>query len=292
MTIHQIPENLNIEQIISYLPEGSFKVAFKGLHKRNAYNDIVDIEPTIDDTMMIGIARNSIYNSLPEYIFHSIDRFSNLPRSEEKERFAEELEKETLEKESALRFFAPIDLQFLKYRTSVSEELRTITESNSVLANIIGDNLTKRQLDNSFIKKTIPFLPSCKIIRGNKTLLTLLLRKIFMDEEMVICPRVCKKEFKDDLPRYAASLGNQLDSTFVGNTYDEMAMTYDIVFWPERVDADFLNLVEEIELFRRFVQDYFLSIEEILCFNISDDAPALRLSDDEEFNWLNYNTNL
>lgn len=292
MIIHQIPENINIEQIISYLPEGSFRITFKGLHKRNTYNDIVDVERTIDDTMMISIARNSVYNSLPEYVFHPIDRFSNLPRLEEKERFAEELKKEALEEENAFRFFAPIDLQFLKYRANVSDELRAVSESNNVLANIICDKLTQSQLNNSFIKKTVRFLPSCKIIRGNKTLLTLLLRKIFMDEEIMIHPRIFRKEFKDESPRYTESLGGQLDATFVGNTYDEMVTTYDIVFWPEKVDANFLNLVEEIDLFRRFVQDYFLSIEEMLCFSISNDAATLRLSGDEEFNYLNYNTNL
>lgn len=287
-----IPQDINVELLLSYLPQGSYRVAFKGLHRRNAYNDIVDIEQAIDETLHIGIARNSVYNALPEYLFHPIDRFNNLPHLEEKERFAEEIEKQAFEKESAHRFFAPIDLQMLSYRMMAREELKHVTERNSVLIDILCDRLTEQQRENRFIKKTIPFIPSCKYIRGNKTLLTLLLRKVFMDEGITIRPHICNKEFVDESPRYTEHLGDEMNSTYVGNVFDEMVMTYDVLYWPETVDKNFLNIVDEIEQYRIFVQDYFLSIEEILNFDISHDDPALRISDDETFNYLNYNTNL
>ena len=51
--------------------------------------------------------------------------------------------------------------------------------------------------------------------------------------------------------------------------------------------------MKEIEEFRDFVQDYFLSVDSVLEFDIhNDDAPALRLNDTVLYNYLNYNTNL
>ncbi len=287
-----IPQDINAELLLSYFPSGSFKVSLKGLHKRNVYNDIIDIDKSSDGTLSMNIGRNSVYNALPEYIFHSIDRFNNIPKIEEKERFAEELEKQEQEKEDAFRFFAPIDIQLLLLRVMAREELRPITESNSILYQILGDRLTKKQQENRFIRQVIPFLPSCKKVRGNKTLLTLLLRKVLMEEGMTIILHEQEKAYRDEAPQYMDSLGDTLGDTFVGNVYDEVVTTYDIYYWPELVDQDFPHLVEEIEEFRLFIQDYFMSLEDVIQFDIRHDDPTLRLSDEEVFNYLNYNTNI
>ena len=286
------PADINIELLLSYLPKGSYKVAMKGLHKRNTYHDIIDVNTKPDGIMIVEVGRNSIYNALPEYLFHPIDRFSHLPHLEEKERFAEELEKQEKEIENAYRFFAPMDIQMLLYRIQTRERMRPYTETNSILYNILGDRLTKDQLQNRFINLAIPFLPSCKYIRGNKTLLTMFLRKVFMDEGLQIKVHDKSTECCDEKPRYEYSLGATLAETYVGNVFDELITTFDILYWPEYVDEHFLELVDEIEVFRSFIQDYFMSIEEVLHFNISHDDHALRLSDDEVFNYLDYNTNI
>lgn len=291
-TPKNIPQDINAELLLSYFPLGEFKVSLRGLHKRNAYNDIIEFDKLPDDVLFMNIGRNSIYNTLPEYLFHSIDRFSNLPRLEEKERFIEELEKQEQEKENAYLFFAPIDLQLLLLRVTAREELRPVTEENSILYKILGDRLTEKQRENRFINQVIPFLTSCKRIRGNRTLLTLLLRKVLMHEGLTIVLRNQEKEFCDEQPQYIESLGYKLEDTFVGNTFNESVTTYDIYYWPELVDQNFLHFVEDIEEFRLFIQDYFMSLEDIIQFDIRHDDPTLRLSDDEVFNYLNYNTNL
>lgn len=290
-----IPPDINIELLLSYFQEGTFKIHFKGLHKRNVYNDIVDIEEQPDGTLLVGIGRNSIYNSLPEYLFHPIDRFNNLPRLEEKERFAEEYEKQEQEKEHAYCFFAPLDILLLKSKVEARERLQAYTNSNKVLSDIILDDqhqLTEEQTDNRFIAQAIPFLIYCKYIRGNKTLLTLLLRKIFKNEELEIDILEEDTVNSDTSPRYADGLNGMLNETFVGNVYDETVITYNIHYWPEVCDEHFLQLVREIDSFRRFVEAYFLSVEHALHFNITDNTQILKLSDDVDFNFLSYNTNL
>lgn len=302
MLIRNIPEDINVELLLSYFPEGVCKIALKGLHKRNAYNDIVDISEK-KDKLYIDISRNSIYNSLPEYMFHPVDRFGQLPKYEEKEKFAEELEKQDKEVGNAYLFFAPMDVQLLLYHVKVKEQLRPITDSNKVLLDILGDRLTEEQLANRFIQQALPFLPCCKLIRGNKSLLTILLRKIFIEEGISINLHATSTECIDLAPRYADGLETQLsvqdtlhstlEETFVGNVYDEVITTYDIHYWPEdKCDEQFMQFINELEMFRTFIEDYFLSVEETLHFDITHDEPTLRLSDDTIFNYLDFNTNI
>ena len=295
MLLKNLPPDINIELLLSYFERGSFKVNLKGLHKRNVYNDISDIEEKADGTLLVSVARNSIYNALPEYLFHPIDRFSNLPILEEKERFAEEYEKQEQEKKHAYRFFAPMDILLLMLKIETREQLREYVDTNKVLTNIILDDehqLSDEQTGNRFIRKTVPFLVYSKYIRGNKTLLTFLLRKIFMDEGLEFEIHDRETEYEDFIPRYSEGLNGQLNDSFLGNMYYEPVKTYNLHYWPEKCDENFLQLVQEVDLFRRFVEDYFLSVEESLQFNITDSTSTVTLSDDVDLNYLNYNTNI
>lgn len=288
-----LPEDINIELLLSYFPEESIKVAYRGLHKRNSYKDIVDIEEKHDGTFLLGVGRNSIYNSLPEFMFHAVDRFENISKSEEKERFAEEYQKQELEKENAYKFFAPIDLFLLKLRVMVRESLNEYVDNNKVLIDIICDGLTEEQKSNRFIKHTFEFIPACKIIRGDKTLLTFLLRKVFMEEGLQIEKHHETVTYRDQKPRYADGLEAILEESYVGNVFDEGTTIYDIYYWSEEdCNESFQKFIDDIEIYQDFLQDYFFSIEETLRFNICKDEAPLRLSDDIVFNFLNYNTNL
>ena len=293
MLPRHIPEDINVELLLSYFPEGSCKLEFKGLHKRNSYMDIVDVEERRDGSFLLCIGRNSLYNSLPEFMFHPVDRFDNIPKSEEKERFAEEYQKQEQEKENAYRFFEPLDLFLLKMHVIVRSNLNKYVESNKVLIDIIGDQLTDDQKNNRFIKQALHFIPSCKNIRGDKTFLTFMLRKIFMEEGLKIEIQQDIASHTDDIPKYSDGLDSILGNGYVGNTFEELTITYNIYYWSdENCDENFPKFIKDIELFRDFVQDYFFSIEETLHFHICKDDSPLNLSDETTFNYLNYNTNI
>lgn len=288
-----LPEDIHVELLLSYFPEGSCKVSFKGLHKRNAYKDITEMEERRDGVLMLGIGRNSLYNSLPEFMFHSVDRFDNIPKSEEKERFAEEYQKQEQEKENAYKFFAPIDLLLLKLRVKVREILNNYAVNNKVLIDIIGDGLSAEQKSNRFIRHALHFIPSCKTIRGDKTLLTFMLRKIFMEEGLKIEKHDEIITYTDEKPRYADGIDATLEDCYVGNVFDQRTTVYDIHYWSEDdCNEHFLQFIEDLDLFQHFIQDFFISIEETLRFNICKDDAPLRLSDDMVYNYLNFNTNL
>lgn len=288
-----LPDDLNVELLFEFYPKGNCKVLFKGLHKRNAYSDIIDIEQSDEDQLLVDVARNGLYDVLPEYMFHPIDRFNELPKLDEKERFDEEYEKQEKEKENARRFFAPLDTLLFKLRLDVRERLLPYCESNKALIDIIADEMTQDQKDNRFIQQVVPFLPSCKIIRGNKTLLTLMLRKVFIEEGLKIDVQNTNLEFTDKVPRYDYTLGSNLGDCYVGNTYNVPTSVYDIHYWSDdECNENFLTFVKDVDQLRMFIQDYFMSVDEVMIFNITHDGAPLRLNDDIVFNYLNYNTNI
>lgn len=287
-----VPQDIDAEVFLGFFPQEMFRVKFCGLHKRNAYNDILEIEKE-QDKFLLHLGRNSLYNSLPEYLFHSIDRFDNIPEREKKQRFSEEYAKQEREKEQAYKFFSPIDTLLFQLRLEVRGQLNKYVESNTVIQDILLDKLTTEQRKNRFIKRTIPYIPSCKMIRGNRTLITLLLRKVLADEGMKINVKSKQLDFTDETPRYGNSEGCEIGEVYVGNTYSESVTRYYISYWSEEdCNEDFLLFVNDMEEFRQFVQDYFVSVDSILEFDISKESSPLRLTDTILYNYLNYNTNL
>lgn len=287
-----VPQDINAEVFLGFFPQGTFRVKFCGLHKRNAYNDILEIEKE-QEKFLLHLGRNSLYNSLPEFLFHSIDRFDNIPEKEKKQRFSEEYAKQEKEKEQAYKFFSPIDILLFQLRLEVRERLNKYVESNTVIQDILLDKLTAEQRENRFIKRTTPYISSCKTIRGNRTLITLLLRKVLAEEGLKINVKSKQTEFTDEEPRYGNSEGCEIGGVYVGNTYSESVITYSISYWSdEDCNEDFLPLVNDLEVFRQFVQDYFISVDSILVFDVSKDTSPLRISDTTLYNYLNYNTNI
>lgn len=287
-----VPQDINAEVFLGFFPQGTFRVKFCGLHKRNAYNDILEIEKE-QEKFLLHLGRNSLYNSLPEFLFHSIDRFDNIPEKEKKQRFSEEYAKQEKEKEQAYKFFSPIDTLLFQLRLEVRERLNKYVESNTVIQDILLDKLTAEQRENRFIKRTTPYISSCKTIRGNRTLITLLLRKVLAEEGLKINVKSKQTEFTDEESRYGNSEGCEIGDVYVGNTYSESVVTYSISYWSdEDCNEDFLPLVNDLEVFRQFVQDYFVSVDSILVFDVSKDTSPLRISDTTLYNYLNYNTNI
>lgn len=287
-----VPQDINAEVLLGFFPQNTFRVKFCGLHKRNAYNDILEIEKE-QEKFLLHLGRNSLYNSLPEFLFHSIDRFDNIPEREKKQRFSEEYAKQEKEKEQAYKFFSPIDTLLFQLRLEVRERLNKYVESNTVIQDILLDKLTAELRKNRFIKRTTPYISSCKTIRGNRTLITLLLRKVLAEEGLKINVKSKQTEFTNEEPRYGNSEGCEIGDVYVGNTYSESVITYSISYWSdEDCDEDFLPFVNDLEVFRQFVQDYFISVDSILVFDVSKDTSPLRISDTTLYNYLNYNTNI
>ena len=226
-------------------------------------------------------------------MFHPIDRFDSLLKTSEQEAFQKEYDIQKKEVENALQFFAPLDSLLLLLRMEIRERLSVYTDTNKVIIDMIGDRLTEKQKSNRFIRQLLPILPSCRNIRGNRTLITILLRKIFLKEVLWIEAKNDHHEFTDLEPRYQDSLSGEVGALYLGNVYQEQVTTYTVHYWSEEdCDENFLKFIDEVEELRAFIQDYFISLDEIIRFEIVKDDEPLRLSDQDKYNYLNYNTNL
>lgn len=296
--LKNIPIDINAEVLLDAFPDNTFKVKLQGLHKRNTYRDVLDIEEHLNGTSVLYVARNSLYNSLPECMFHQVDRFDNKPDSGAQARFEEEVARQQKEEDSAYRLFAPVDLMLFQLRRKMRKAMLPYVQENKVLQDILTDTLTEKQRQNRFIKRTIPFVVAAKNIRGDRTLITLMLRKVFMHEGLFLQPMDVDQHFVDEAPRYNESVGGEgddgcvrLGDVIVGNEYDENIHAYKLRYWDEDVcDRHFLDVVEEAEEYRQFVQDYFLSIEHLLIFDVVSEHRPMNLDETEDDTFLGFNT--
>lgn len=289
-----IPSDLRAEIVSNYIGETSKDIVFLGGHKRNAYEDILSIARD-DDAVKIEVSRLGLYDILPEALFHPIDRFDNLPANEYKERFAEEIELQRIEESNARSFFSAYDRAIFDLSAVVARIKDDEYGDNHVLSDIICDSMSDEYKSNRFVARAKEFTPRCQSIRGDNALLTLMLRKIMADEGLRLVMNNSVMSFEDKRPRYNYRLQEDAYATepYLGNCYDETVVHYDIQYWnDDYCDDSFLDFVDEIKVFEKFVNEYFIGIETSVCFNLSATTLPVRLSDTLCYNYLNFNTNL
>lgn len=290
-----LPLDISAETLLNYLPHDKCIVELKGTHKRNAYEEILSITQE-GENLLIELSREGLYDILPESLFHPVDRFENISANEYKEKFAEEYEAQQAEEANARKFFAPFDRFILGMNCEVNRIKNDSYNDNLFLCGIICDSLPSEYRDNRFVKSMIPYMPLCSRMRGDRDLMTLALRKILLDEGISMTERHQPKTFTDQHPRYNSSLGisvNQLADLYLGCEYIESVTEYEITYWNDEECSDsFLSFISEMEVFEKFINDYFVSVEAMIRFRISTIALPTRLTDDLYYNYLGYNTNI
>ena len=292
--IDNVPFDLKAESLLGYLPRGMRRVELRGSHKRNAYEDMAGMSD--DDGMLtVSLARDGIYDILPESMFHPIDRFDNIPANEYKERFKEECESQQAEEDNARRYFQPFD-NFLIELSTVVSECKNNASYSGVISDIICDRLPEKYLGNRFVRRTNQFIPICRRIRGDKTLFSLMLRHILFEESISVSEKSGSESIKDVTPRYNHTLdGSDQEGAgiFLGDEFDEGVTVYDVRFWKEdECDDSFLDFVAEMNVFEDYLNDFFIGLETRLEFDISAESLPVRLADDVFHTYLDYNTNL
>jgi hypothetical protein len=289
-----IPGDIRAEIVCNYLESIKKEFVFQGNHKRNAYEDILSVSQD-GEVVKLALSRQGLYDILPEALFHPIDRFDNIPANEYKERFAEEVEQQLAEEANARSFFLLYDKFIFDLNSVVSQIKNSEFNNNRVLSDIICDSLQDKYKSNRFVVITKEFIPRCHSIRGNATLITLMLRKVMADEGLKLVRNDKLTMFEDKTPRYNCQLVHEDDSheLYLGNHYYENVLCYDVHYWNEDFcNESFLKFVDEIKVYEDFINNYFMGIETSIHFNISAQTLPVRLSDELCYNYLNYNINI
>lgn len=286
------PIDIKAEELVNFLAQKHPLVEICGSHKRNAYQDILEISDDNSGTTKLSVCRNGLYDLLPEALFHPVDRFDNLMGSTYADDFRDEYVRELQEEENARRFFQPFDLALFQINCLIHEAKNRNFGDSSPLIDIICARMPQRLRDNRFIKRAIPFVPLCHRIRGDKFLISMLLRKILFEEGITLKGHYETIECHDQEPRYPATLNNTED-LYLGQKYTEDILTFRIPYWDEDAcDERFLEFLNDMNVFAEFCNDYFMGLGTELRFDIATSSLAVRLSDNVHYNYLNYNTNL
>lgn len=289
-----IPEVLRAETAYNYLKPLAAKALFKGPHLRNSCKDVMAVAVE-DGLATLELARKSLYDILPEAMFHPVDRFDGLPEYEYKEHFAREVERQHTEEAHARAFFDRFDNAFFTLSSTVAVLKDSEYSDNSIISRIICDNLPQEYRDNRFVRRSMEFMPHCRNIRGNIDLITLMLRKILAEENLMMQPQSRVVLCEDPAPRYDCCLQEDttLGNCYAGNVYPAYGMTYKVEYWSEDAcDCDFPQFVNDMQVYRDFLNDFFMGIGTGLDIEITCHTLPVRVSDDMLYNYLNYNTNL
>lgn len=293
--MYTIPLDIKAETLLSYFPREKRAIELKGSHKRNAYGDVADINVDESGAVNIAILRNSIYDILPECLFHPIDRFDNIPANEYKEKFKEECEQQHIEEENARKYFQPFDDVLMELSSIVTDAKNDETYTH-ILENIICDSMPDMYRNNRFVKKAKVYMSICRNIRGNKSLFSLMIRHILFDERIKLCGYSEQINIKDTAPRYNSRLDDEIsinNEFFLGNEFEEDITGYNIHYWNEdECGQEFLTFVNDVKVFEDFLNEYFMGIECRLKFNISTTSLPVRLSDEIFYTFLDYNSNI
>jgi len=304
--ISQCPE-LSLEELYSFItamnhdmPDFACRISFSGDHRRNVCRDVSRLEKMERDDgegnfflqYLIESSRRSLYDSLPEYMFHDVDMFSKINGSDAKTRFRDEWDRLKDQERDARSYLSVLDAVLFNMKLKVKDRLRSYSSSDTVLQNVLTGDFREECTDNEYVMKLIPFIPYSKYIRGNTALISILLRKLFGDDGLKVEHVVKTPDMLDVSPRYDTSLGGSLNETFLGTEFCEPVDVYRIHYWSdEECHGDFHRFLGKIEQFRNVLQDYFFSVEDTVEFEISSQETIPALSETDDY-YLDYNTNI
>ena len=176
--LNNLPDGIRAEALLEFLQMEEVQLKLVGSHNRNVCHDIEGMSQFPGGKVQVSLARKGIYDLLPEFCFHVYDRFASLYNDD----FKEELDRQQKEMDLARAFFEPVDLSLMALRSEVFRQQQEYASTNRVLIDLLTDGLTEQQKQNRFIRNTFPFLPYLRRIRGNRTFITWMLRKVFEDE--------------------------------------------------------------------------------------------------------------
>ncbi|GAA0873412.1 type VI secretion system baseplate subunit TssG [Gangjinia marincola] len=160
-------------------------IYFKSIFSRSYRRDVIDfsLDRSLKTTsrIQINVARNGLYDTLPEGLFHRpIDYKNNIPYNKARQ---EQKRKE----EEARTFFSPLDNEFFIQSLTIEKNERELIDRFTNLKNEflnrfwnIGDEIPD-QYKSTFLR----LLPYAHQIAGNLTLTKLALENI-LHEEVII----------------------------------------------------------------------------------------------------------
>lgn len=190
-------ENLKAEVLVSEVQENSkeeidFLINNKSTFSRSYRRDVIDVEKFEEDTLLLNLSRNGIYDSLPEGLFHSQREVNRQSSYTAKRKKYKDEEKE------ARAFFSPIENEFFHQRLKIEKNERDLLENFYSLNDDLLIDFWKinKSIPKAYILKLVKLLPYSYKVSGNLELTRLSLKKI-LNVEVQFSKKMESKVFQE-----------------------------------------------------------------------------------------------
>jgi len=227
---------------------------FSRSYRRDVIDFKVDSYSNKNNKLQLNLARNGIYDSLPEGVFHEpVKTRTQLSYKEIRQKNKEE-------EKSAREFFTPIENEFFVQKVKIEENERKLIDAftnleNTFLLDFWGLN---KDLPEHYNIKLLQLLPFAHKISGNIELLELCLEKI-LNEKVTI-----KKKFKKTKNTQPSKSHNTLGVDFalhLEHTHFSYPI-FDITIGPIHKKNEDIYLKNGVAMqFISIFCDYFIPLE-------------------------------
>ena len=177
-----------INNILEYRENISdIRIDCVGSFQRNYLSDVAGFELSMVNaekiTLVVRVNRDSLYNKLPEGVFHKIDRFVKLGTSASKKNFKEEFEEQKKEIEYSRKFFQPFDNLFFNVSLLIEKKIsENIANARKSIYDYFFRQTSLSNLSYPYREKIISFLPYLSKMRANIDHLGFFLSFLFQAE--------------------------------------------------------------------------------------------------------------
>lgn len=184
-TLKNVISDIKAEVVITDLLEQGIDnseiiVLLNGAFDRNYKKDITDYKlNTLNKSVVLNLSRNSLYDVLPEGLFHPVTRYGSLDAKDRKKEFEVQLKEEA----NARKFFQPVDNELLWHKVKLETEARKLIHDpwDSLDKLFVFDKVIPAVYQSRFKR----YLPFTNEIKGNSELTAFVLADILQDKVII-----------------------------------------------------------------------------------------------------------
>lgn len=181
-SIQSCPDDIRAEVIMADLLDRNIDASMmyarhEGAFRRNYGLDVYDCYfDAVHDLLGFNLAREGLYDVLPEGLFHEILQFNGLDAEQRQALFSQLREEEA----HARKFFMPIDNEFFYPEARIElEVLKMARDPMLPIRNVISD---REKIPEKYFLRFSQFLPFTNEIKGNLALTAACLSSILKKE--------------------------------------------------------------------------------------------------------------
>lgn len=269
---------------------------FAGVHERTAKGDALSVTVSSTKkrtTLKYKYSRDGLYHTLPEYLFHPLDRYSDTEG--DKEAFLEKRAAQKKTEADAKEYFHPFDKTLNELRILFQKHLNdSVLDNDAFIIDFIIEN-GQLNKNNPFIRACLPAIINLRAHRGTHSLLSTALKMAFgngllsLSREFACVPVAIDKE------ECHICLDGSIDNLFCGNRFMDRTEVISVKYQTRITSQEEIEtLTESVGEFRQFFRQWFLNSNQTLEIEFGDYSkpPVLNGTTSGTELYLNYNTQL